>query len=70
MSDMVTIAARLGLYLDLMLLFGLPMFGLYTLRGGGESIGLGPALPFGIGDDGARRRWLVDAGHDGSGGLD
>lgn len=30
---MVAIAVRLGLYLDLMLLFGLPMFGLYTLRG-------------------------------------
>ena len=33
MPDMVAIAVRLGLYLDLMLLFGLPMFGLYTLRG-------------------------------------
>jgi putative copper resistance protein D len=30
---MVAIAVRLGLYLDLTLLFGLPMFGLYTLRG-------------------------------------
>lgn len=30
---MVAISVRLGLYLDLMLLFGLPMFGLYTLRG-------------------------------------
>ncbi|WP_447954050.1 copper homeostasis membrane protein CopD [Sphingopyxis chilensis] len=30
---MVAIAVRMGLYLDLMLLFGLPMFGLYTLRG-------------------------------------
>lgn len=30
---MVAIAVRTGLYLDLMLLFGLPMFGLYTLRG-------------------------------------
>ena len=39
MSDMVTIAARLGLYLDLMLLFGLPMFGLYTLRGGERASG-------------------------------
>ena len=27
MPDMVAIAVRLGLYLDLMLLFGLPMFG-------------------------------------------
>lgn len=33
MPDILTIAVRLGLYLDLMLLFGLPMFGLYTLRG-------------------------------------
>jgi len=33
MPDMVAIGVRLGLYLDLMLLFGLPMFGLYTLRG-------------------------------------
>jgi len=27
--DIVAIAVRLGLFLDLMLLFGLPMFGLY-----------------------------------------
>lgn len=33
MSDTVAAAVRLGLYLDLMLLFGLPLFGLYTLRG-------------------------------------
>ncbi|MGW8205253.1 copper homeostasis membrane protein CopD (plasmid) [Sphingomonas bisphenolicum] len=33
MPDIIAIAVRLGLYLDLMLLFGLPMFGLYTLRG-------------------------------------
>src|SRR3546814_4905218 len=33
MPYIVAIAVRLGLYLDLMLLFGLPMFGLYTLRG-------------------------------------
>ena len=33
MPDTVATAVRLGLYLDLMLLFGLPMFGLYTLRG-------------------------------------
>lgn len=33
MPDTVATTVRLGLYLDLMLLFGLPMFGLYTLRG-------------------------------------
>lgn len=33
MSNWVAIAVRFGLYLDLMLLFGLPMFGLYALRG-------------------------------------
>lgn len=39
MSDMVAIAVRLGLYLDLMLLFGLPMFGLYSLRGAERASG-------------------------------
>ncbi len=39
MSDMVAIAVRLGLYLDLMPLFGLPMFGLYTLRGAERASG-------------------------------
>ncbi|KJZ64632.1 copper homeostasis membrane protein CopD [Pseudomonas fluorescens] len=33
MSDSINIALRLALYLDLMLLFGLAIFGLYSLRG-------------------------------------
>lgn len=33
MTETVAIAIRFGLYVDLMLLFGLPMFGLYALRG-------------------------------------
>ena len=33
MPDIVAVLVRLGLYLDLMLLFGLPMFGLCLLRG-------------------------------------
>lgn len=33
MSDTVTIALRFALYIDLMLMFGLPLFGLYGLRG-------------------------------------
>jgi len=44
MPDTVAAAVRLGLYLDLMLLFGLPLFGLYTLRGTERETG--PVLPF------------------------
>lgn len=33
MSDTVVAAVRLGLYFDLMLMFGLPLFGIYTFRG-------------------------------------
>ena len=44
MSDSVSIALRFGLYVDLMLLFGLALFGLYSLKGQ-ERIS-GAALPF------------------------
>lgn len=44
MPDTVTIAVRLGLYLDLMVLFGLPLFGLYALRGAERETG--SVLPF------------------------
>ena len=44
MSDSVSIALRFGLYVDLMLLFGLALFGLYSLKGQ-ERIS-GTALPF------------------------
>ena len=33
MTDILTIGIRFALYVDLMLLFGLPLFGLYALRG-------------------------------------
>lgn len=33
MSDPLNVALRLALYLDLMLLFGLAVFGLYSFRG-------------------------------------
>ena len=39
MPDIIAITVRLGLYLDLMLLFGMPMFGLYTLRGAERASG-------------------------------
>ena len=39
MPDIIAVAVRLGLYLDLMLLFGMPMFGLYTLRGAERASG-------------------------------
>lgn len=32
MSDSINIAVRFALYMDLMLLFGLAIFGLYSLR--------------------------------------
>lgn len=44
MSDSVSIALRFGLYVNLMLLFGLALFGLYSLKGQ-ERIS-GAALPF------------------------
>ncbi|TPG83316.1 copper homeostasis membrane protein CopD [Pseudomonas mandelii] len=44
MSDSVSIALRFGLYVDLMLLFGVALFGLYSLKGQ-ERIS-GAALPF------------------------
>lgn len=44
MSDLVSIALRFGLYVDLMLLFGLALFGLYSLIGQ-ERIS-GAVLPF------------------------
>jgi putative copper resistance protein D len=44
MSDSVSIALRFGLYVDLMLLFGLALFGLYSLKEQ-ERIS-GTALPF------------------------
>ncbi|PZW95261.1 putative copper resistance protein D [Pseudomonas sp. 478] len=44
MSDSVSIALRFGLYVDLMLLFGLALFGLYSLKGQ-ERIS-GAVLPF------------------------
>lgn len=44
MSDSVSIALRFGLYVDLMLLFGLALFGLYSLKEQ-ERIS-GAALPF------------------------
>lgn len=44
MSDSVSIALRFGLYVDLMWLFGLALFGLYSLKGQ-ERIS-GAALPF------------------------
>ncbi|TWI50499.1 putative copper resistance protein D [Pseudomonas duriflava] len=43
MSDWVTLAVRFALYIDLMLLFGLPLFGLYALRGKERISG---AIPF------------------------
>lgn len=44
MSDSINIALRFALYLDLMLLFGLAAFGLYSLRG--EERVSGAQLPF------------------------
>lgn len=44
MSDSINIALRLALYLDLMLLFGLAAFGLYSLRGQERVSGV--QLPF------------------------
>lgn len=44
MDDPASMAVRFALYLDLMLLFGLPMFGLYALRGA-ERVS-GAVLPF------------------------
>lgn len=44
MPDTVAAAVRLGLYLDLMVLFGLPLFGLYALRGTERETG--SVLPF------------------------
>jgi len=44
MSDLINIAVRFALYLDLMLLFGLPLFGIYALRG--EERISGTALKF------------------------
>ncbi|MGS0943576.1 MULTISPECIES: copper homeostasis membrane protein CopD [Pseudomonas] len=45
MGDWINIAVRFALYADLMLLFGLPLFGLYALRG--EERLAGTALRFG-----------------------
>ncbi|WP_339475509.1 MULTISPECIES: copper homeostasis membrane protein CopD [unclassified Pseudomonas] len=44
MSDLINIALRFALYLDLMLLFGLAAFGLYSLRGQERASGV--QLPF------------------------
>ncbi|VVN85719.1 copper homeostasis membrane protein CopD [Pseudomonas fluorescens] len=44
MSDSVSIALRFGLYVDLMLLFGLALFGLYSLKG--QERRSGAVLPF------------------------
>jgi putative copper resistance protein D len=44
MSDSVSIALRFALYLDLMLLFGLALFGLYSLKGRERVSGV--VLPF------------------------
>ena len=44
MSDSIGIALRFGLYVDLMLLLGLPLFGLYSLKGP-ERVS-GAVLPF------------------------
>ncbi|CAH0498977.1 MULTISPECIES: copper homeostasis membrane protein CopD [Sphingomonadaceae] len=44
MTEAVSIAIRSGLYLDLMALFGLPLFGLYALRGAERATG--SVLPF------------------------
>ncbi len=44
MSDSISIALRFGLYVDLMLLLGLPLFGLYSLKGR-ERVS-GAVLPF------------------------
>lgn len=44
MSDSVSIALRFGLYVDLMLLFGLALFGLYSLKEQERVSGV--ALPF------------------------
>ncbi|MFJ2691548.1 copper homeostasis membrane protein CopD [Pseudomonas sp. NPDC087336] len=44
MSDWVSIALRLGLYMDLMLLFGVALFGLYSLEGRARVSGA--VLPF------------------------
>lgn len=44
MSDWASIALRFGLYMDLMLLFGLALFGLYSLKGR-ERVS-GAVLPF------------------------
>ena len=44
MSDSIGIALRFGLYVDLMLLLGLPLFGLYSLKGR-ERVS-GAVLPF------------------------
>ena len=44
MPDVLAIAVRFGLYLDLMLVFGLPMFGLYSFRGAERRSG--SVLPF------------------------
>ncbi|MCL6703492.1 copper homeostasis membrane protein CopD [Pseudomonas sp. T1.Ur] len=45
MSDSINIALRFALYVDLMLLFGLAAFGLYSLRG--QERVSGAVLPFG-----------------------
>ncbi|WP_447789267.1 copper homeostasis membrane protein CopD [Pseudomonas farris] len=44
MSDSISIALRFALYLDLMLLFGLALFGLYSLKG--QERMSGAVLPF------------------------
>ncbi|MCO8313379.1 copper homeostasis membrane protein CopD [Pseudomonas mandelii] len=44
MSDSVSIALRFALYMDLMLLFGLALFGLYSLKG--QERESGAVLPF------------------------
>lgn len=44
MSDSIGIALRFGLYVDLMLLLGLPLFGLYSLKG--QERVSGAVLPF------------------------
>ncbi|PFN94045.1 copper resistance protein CopD, partial [Bacillus sp. AFS076308] len=44
MSDSVSIALRFALYLDLMLLFGLALFGIYSLQGRERLSGV--VLPF------------------------
>jgi putative copper resistance protein D len=44
MIEVASVAVRFALYVDLMLLFGLPLFGLYALRGT-ERVS-GSVLPF------------------------